>query len=222
MQDESLIARRVLAEQVEERLLQEILGGNYPPDSRIVETRVARQYGVSQAPVREALRSLESLGVVEILPFRGARVRRPSLSELLEAFDVRTELECLAARLAIPRITADDIAELERLEGDVEKAATSGDRRETARHDAALHTALLRVAGSRTLERTWSAVEPFSRTYITLATAVEGPEWTNVLHQAILHGLEARDAQATQAAIRRHFEEAAARLKAGWSATAGV
>ena len=54
-----------------------------------METRVARELGTSQAPVREALRDLEALGVVEISPFRGARVRRPSLDEMLEAYVVR-------------------------------------------------------------------------------------------------------------------------------------
>ncbi|MER3417837.1 MAG: hypothetical protein C4343_01700 [Chloroflexota bacterium] len=94
-----LLSRQVLAEQVRDRLLEGILNGRYPPDSRIVETRVAKELGTSQAPVREALRSLEALGVVEISPFRGARVRRPTRRELLDAYVVRSSLEALAARL---------------------------------------------------------------------------------------------------------------------------
>src|SRR5574340_918032 len=78
MPREAEIPRSVLADQVKDRLLQAILEGRYPPGSRIVETRVAREYGVSQAPVREALRGLEAIGVIEINAFRGARVRRPS------------------------------------------------------------------------------------------------------------------------------------------------
>jgi DNA-binding GntR family transcriptional regulator len=72
------LSRSVLADQVKDRILEGILSGHYPPDSRIVETQIARELGTSQAPVREALRGLEALGVVEIAPFRGARVRRPS------------------------------------------------------------------------------------------------------------------------------------------------
>ena len=96
MTDDRAISRSVLAEQVKDRLLQDILGGRYPSHSRIVETRVARELGTSQAPVREALRGLEALGVIEIHPFRGARVRHPSRGELLEAYAVRAELEALA------------------------------------------------------------------------------------------------------------------------------
>src|SRR5689334_13258252 len=77
------IARGVLSDAVKERLLEGILDGTYPPGSRIVETRVARELGTSQAPVREALRDPEALGVVEISPFRGARGRRPQLDEML-------------------------------------------------------------------------------------------------------------------------------------------
>src|SRR5512146_1459361 len=108
MPGDSTISRSVLADQVKDHLLQSILSGRYPPHSRIVETRIARELGTSQAPVREALRGLEALGVVEILPFRGARVRRPSAEELLEAYAVRFSLEALAARLAIPAVTDDD------------------------------------------------------------------------------------------------------------------
>jgi DNA-binding GntR family transcriptional regulator len=74
--EERTINRSVLADQVKDRLLQDIMAGRYPPHSRIVETKVARELGTSQAPVREALRGLEALGVVDIHAFRGARVRR--------------------------------------------------------------------------------------------------------------------------------------------------
>src|SRR3990172_1893445 len=99
MTRDSAISRSVLSAQVKERLLEAILDGRYPPGARIVEPRVARELGTSQAPVREALRDLEALGVVETTAFRGARVRRPSAAELLEAFEIRAELESLSAPL---------------------------------------------------------------------------------------------------------------------------
>ena len=110
MSDPRPLSRRVLADQVKERLLEDILSGRHAPDSRIVETAVAKELGTSQAPVREALRGLEALGVVEITPFRGARVRRPSRRDIIEAYAVRTSLEVLAARLAVPRIVKADKA----------------------------------------------------------------------------------------------------------------
>ena len=113
MQRAGPVARSVLSDLVKEHLLEAIMAGVYPPGSRIVETQVARELGTSQAPVREALRDLEGLGIVELAAFRGARVRHPSRDELLEAYGVRTELETYGARLALRRISDADLAELE-------------------------------------------------------------------------------------------------------------
>ncbi|MCU0506499.1 MAG: GntR family transcriptional regulator [Chloroflexi bacterium] len=214
--DQSAVSRSVLAEQVKDRLLQDILAGRYAPHSRIVETRVAKELGTSQAPVREALRGLEALGVVEIMPFRGARVRRPSASELLEAYVVRSELEALGAQLGVPRMSDDDLAELEALGEAMQKAAAVGDRHEVAVADASFHARLLAMAGNATLERVWRSLEPFSRTYITLVAPGADAHWTADLHPAILRALRTRDPEQVVAALRRHFDEASAHLADGW------
>ena len=216
MSEDGAISRSVLAEQVKDRLLQDIMSGRYPPHSRIVETRVAREVGTSQAPVREALRGLEALGVVEILPFRGARVRRPGIQELLEAYAVRSELESLGARLGIPRMTEEDLAEIEALHAAMQQAAGSGDRHDVAVRDAAFHARLLALAGNRTLERVWQSLEPFSRTYITLVSPGADAQWTADLHPRILAAVRTRDAEAVVTALRHHFDEASAHLAEGW------
>ncbi len=216
MTTDGSISRSVLADQVKDRLLQDILSGRYPPHSRIVETRVARECGTSQAPVREALRGLEALGVVEILPFRGARVRRPSTAELLDAYAVRAELECLGARLSVPKMTDAELAELEELHESMQRAARSGDRHEVAVQDAAFHARLLQLAGNATLERVWGSLEPFSRTYITLISPGADAQWTADLHPTILRALQARDPDQVEAALRRHFMDASEHLARGW------
>ena len=216
MPDESAIPRSVLADRVKDRLLQDILSGRYPPHSRIIETRVARELGTSQAPVREALRGLEALGVIEILPFRGARVRRPTAHELLEAYAVRAQLEALGARLGVPRMTDADLQELEAIHDEMQLAADSGDRHEVAVADARFHARLLRLAANATLERVWSSLEPFSRTYITLVAPGADEHWTADLHPRIIAALRTRDPEAVVAALRRHFDEASAHLASGW------
>ena len=166
--ENGVLTRGVLAEYAKERLLQRIMDGSYPPDSRIVETRVAWEFGTSQAPIREALRGLEALGVVEITPFRGTRVRQPDLHELVEAYVVRTDLEVLGARLGMSRITATDLDDLCDLVKQMRDAAAIGDRHAVATADAGFHRRLIQLAGNSTLERLWGSLEPFSRTYITL------------------------------------------------------
>ncbi|HBY95342.1 MAG TPA: GntR family transcriptional regulator, partial [Chloroflexi bacterium] len=94
------INRRVLREEIKERLMDAILRGSYQPGDRIVETRIAQDFGVSQAPVREAIRDLELMGFVESTPFKGASVRALNRAELGEVYPVRAALEAVAARLA--------------------------------------------------------------------------------------------------------------------------
>jgi DNA-binding GntR family transcriptional regulator len=206
------LPRSVLADQVKERLLDGILSGRYPPDSRIVETQVARELGTSQAPVREALRGLEAVGVVEIEPFRGARVRRPSRGELLEAYAVRSALESLAARLAVPRIADADVRELAGHVDAMQAAAAAGDGPAVAEADASFHGRIVELADNGTLLRLWRSLEPLSRTYLTLAVPGADPKWSADLHVPILAAIRRRDAEAVAAALENHFAEVSANM----------
>jgi len=204
---EAVLARSVLADQVRERLLEGILSGRYPPDARIVETQVARELGMSQAPVREALRGLEALGVVEITPFRGARVRRPTTRELLEAYAVRSALESLAASLAVPRLTDVDLERLAALAEAMQVAARADDAHRVAEADARFHGTIVELADNGTLLKVWRSLEPFLRTYLTLVVPGADPRWSADLHSPILSALEARDVDAVVVAVERHFAE---------------
>ena len=214
------VSRSVLSDQVKDRLLQAILDGRYPPGARIVETRVARELGTSQAPVREALRDLEGLGVIETTAFRGARVRRPSADELLEAFAVRSELESLGARLAIETITDADLEELGGYVAEMRDAADAGDVHREATADAAFHGRIVELAGNETLARVWRTLEPFSRTYITIVAPGSDRRRIADGHEPVLEALRRRDADLVTAVLHRHFDEAAASLARHWPGAA--
>jgi DNA-binding GntR family transcriptional regulator len=209
------IERSVLGDQIKDRLLQEILAGRYAPGERIVETRVARELGTSQAPVREALRDLEALGVVEINAFKGARVRRPAKAELEEAYAIRAELEGLAARLAMPKMTEADFDELDGYLADMKNAAIAGDVHAGAMADVAFHARVVEMSGNRTLERLWRHLEPASRTYITLVSASNVQRIAD-LHAPILAALRERDPERATAAYREHFEMAGKFVDQTW------
>ena len=221
MTRDAVISRSVLSDQVKDRLLQAILDGRYPPGARIVETRVARELGTSQAPVREALRDLEALGVVETTAFRGARVRRPSADELLEAFVIRAELETLGARLAMPRMTDDDLDELAGFVREMQRAADAGDTYAEATADAAFHGRVVELAGNATLERVWRTLEPFSRTYITIVTPGADRRRIADEHVPVLEALRRRDPVLVGEVMHRHFADAAAMLGSHWEAADG-
>jgi DNA-binding GntR family transcriptional regulator len=134
-------------------------------------------------------------------------VRRPAAQELLEAYAVRSALETLAARLAVPHLT--EVA-LERLSAAVEAmqaAARSGDRPRLAEADASFHGTIVELAANATLEKVWRSLEPFLRTYITLVMPGADPQWSADLHPPVLAALRARDAEAVVAAIDQHFHD---------------
>ena len=210
------ISRSVLADQVKERILEGILNGDHPPDSRIVETQIARELGTSQAPVREALRGLEALGVVEITPFRGARVRRPSRREIIEAYAVRSALESLGSRLAVPRMTGADLAELAAFLEAMRAAARKDDGHGVAEADAQFHGRIVELADNGTLEKVWRSLEPFSRTYLTLVLPGADPQWSADLHAPILAAIERGDTEGTVRAIQRHFDEVSENMARRW------
>lgn len=210
------LSRSVLADQVKERILEDILTGRHQPGSRIIETKVARELGTSQAPVREALRGLEALGVVDITPFRGSRVRRPSRREILEAYAVRSTLEALGARLAVPRMTDDDLAELAGHLEAMRVAARNDDGRALAEADARFHGHIVELADNGMLEKVWRSLEPVSRTYITLVIPGADTQWSANLHAPILAALERRDTDAVVDALQRHFDEVSENMARRW------
>jgi DNA-binding GntR family transcriptional regulator len=210
------LERSVLADQIRDRLLEDIVSGVYPPDARIVETQVARDLNTSQAPVREALRALEALGVVEITPFKGARVRRPTRREIIEAYEVRAALEVLGARLAVPRMTAEDIDDLVADGEAMQRAARIDDVHEVARADATFHDRIMGLARNHTLHDVWRSLEPFLRTYITLVVPGADARWTADLHEPIVAALVRRDVDAVASALDHHFVEASANMARRW------
>jgi DNA-binding GntR family transcriptional regulator len=214
--NEATISRSVLSDQVKDHLLQEIMAGNYLPGSRIVETRVARELGTSQAPVREALRDLEALGVVEINAFRGARVRHPTKSELLEAYAIRAELESLGACLALGRLSDADFAELRGYIDDMQRAADAGDTHSEAMADVRFHGRVVEIAGNHTLERVWRFLEPGSRTYITIGAPGANYRQIADLHIPILDALRSGDPERVRAAYHHHFEAAGEMFRRIW------
>jgi DNA-binding GntR family transcriptional regulator len=200
-------------ERVKDVILQRIVSGEYPPGSRLVETRIAQELGVSQAPVREALRDLEQLGCIIHEPFRGCSVRAFSAEELLEAFPVRAALEALAARLAAERITEPELLRLAELLETMRAAARRGDAHDQSQANASFHATIVHAARNATLERQWQLLEPYSRTYLTVSQSGLDLLALSERHIPILDALRARDPDAAAAAMHQHLMDAAELLK---------
>ena len=210
---EAPFTRSNLREQIKDVILQRIVSAEYPPGARLVETRIAQELGVSQAPVREALRDLEQLGCIVHEPFRGCSVRAFSAEELLEAFPVRAALEALAARLAAERMSEDELLRLAQLLERMRDAARRGDAHDQSQANASFHATIVRAARNATLERQWSFLEPYSRTYLTVSQPGLDLKALSERHVPILDALRARDGDAAAEAMHRHLMDAAELLK---------
>jgi DNA-binding GntR family transcriptional regulator len=197
------VERTVLREQIKEILLERILRGELEPGERLVETRLARELGTSQAPVREALRDLQLLRLVESEPFRGARVRAVDDAQLLPVFPVRAALEDLAAREAAVR-AGGDVEPLEREVAEMRRAAARGDWRTQISADLAFHRALVELAENEPLLQSWLVlgidVSTAFATYWTYWDQADLAEF----HVPIVDAVRAGDATRAGAEARKH------------------
>jgi DNA-binding GntR family transcriptional regulator len=200
---EATVSRTVLREQVREILLERILAHDYAPGDRLVETRIARELGVSQAPVREALRELETLRFVESAPFRGAWVREVSDDELAEIYPIRAALEDVAARAAAERL-AGRVAPLER---EVRAMAKARNLRGQVDHDVRFHRLIVEASENARLIELWGSLQVESRTMITAIRTGLDPAEVAARHEPIVDALRRRDADAAGREIRRHVED---------------
>lgn len=199
--------RRVLRDEIRDQLIGQILNGRIAPGERIVEMRIAQQFGVSQAPVREALRDLDLLGFVVSSPFRGALVRQISVEELLQLYPIRAVLEGLAAREAAPRIDAPTLKKLERLLATMRAAAARDDHRRQVEADFAFHLTIVEASGNRLLQQIWDRMRLTTTTFLTVSKSHHSLHEIVERHTAVVEALRTRNPDAAERALRLHIEE---------------
>ena len=199
------VTRRMLRDQIRDVIVARIFDGVYGPGDRIVEIRVAEEFGVSQAPVREALRELELLRLVVSEPFRGARVRQVSPRDLAEIYPVSAALEDVAARAAAPAFAGNVEALREELDG-MRTAARDLDVHDFIAHYVAFHRLIVEASGNHTLQELWRSLHVDLRTTITLVKHVEDLAEVAESHVPVMEALEAGDRELAAGVLRRHIE----------------
>ena len=139
---------RLPSAKIRDSLEQRIVEGELSNGKRLDETELSGFYGVSRTPVREALQRLAESGLAEHLPRRGTFVRSPSLSQLVEMFEVMAELECMAIRLAARRATSNDIDALEKDNETCRAAVAANDTKKYYEINARLHGRIYQMSGN--------------------------------------------------------------------------
>lgn len=208
-----------LVDDLAEQIRQRITAGEFPIGMQLRQAALANEFKVSRTPVREALRKLQAGGLITVTPHRGAVVRVPAPWEVRDAYEVRAELEGLAAERAATRIGPTDIAKLERANDTMRKGAQratkpkqSGGRPQptTAANDT-FHMVILEAARNERLAQVIQQInESFPRNVLA-QVLVDDPGLRTVNvdeHDAIIQALRDRDGAAARAAMREHVQTA--------------
>lgn len=198
--------RRTRSEELRQRLADDIVSGVLEPGTPLDEVEFARRFGVSRTPIREAIRELSAMGLVQTRPHRGAVVALPTPSQLRDMFAVMGELEALCAGLSALHMTAVERRDLIHLH---EAMAALARRGEAARYgvaNEAFHGAI--YAGTHNgylvelTAMTRSRLAPFRRAQFRAAGR---PALSHREHDAIVQAITRGDRMGATEAMRDHI-----------------
>lgn len=204
-----------LAEALIERIREAIMDGRFVPGQRLIEADLMAELDASRGPVREALRRLGTEGIVDLVPNRGAVVRKLNRKDFSDLFRMREALEGLAARMAAERVAAENLG------SDFRRAAsalTESDGHQPGvftRENHALHQLIVDYSNNPQLAETLKQMRiPLARLHIRSAVDQGYREQSRREHDAVIAAIATGDAEAAEANMRRHLREAAARVLA--------
>jgi DNA-binding GntR family transcriptional regulator len=198
---------RTLWEQVRDQLREDILAGRLEPGAELSEVALAREFGTSRGPLREALGRLASEGLVTITPRRGAVVTQLSRQEFIDAYQVREALETLAVRLAVPLMSDAEIAHLRELCELMDRAAREQEVRVFFDTNNSFHEALVRGSRNRKLHEVHRMLVGQMVPYLPRSLELRGNLQQSVAeHQAILAAIEGRDVERAAKLLAEHIE----------------
>jgi DNA-binding GntR family transcriptional regulator len=198
---------RTLVDQVVDAIVEATATGVFLPGDRIVEAELARAFNVSRIPVREALRILESQGIVVNERYRSMRLMDVSLDRLEKILKVRLALETLAAREVL-EANARDAAVLGPLEDIVRRmhaAGATGDAYGVARLDTEFHRTLCTLAGNEVLLGLWETLSRQLTIIFGLSTLQKDLDLIVAEHDELLKALQSGDAGRLQALMKVHI-----------------
>jgi DNA-binding GntR family transcriptional regulator len=202
----NLPERRSLREDVRAALTRAISHGRFQPGERIIESQVAREFAVSQATVREALRELESTGLVVYQINRGCVVRKLSRDDVIEMYEMRALLEGEAAERAASRLSEQQLDDLACLIDEMTDLARADDIVEMSSRDVRFHQTIVEAAGNALLERLWLSINPALWTHLAIIGILGlPPEKIAERHAAVVEALRKRDPARARTVMTEHL-----------------
>jgi DNA-binding GntR family transcriptional regulator len=211
------VPHKSLREAARSAIRQAILRGDLKPGQRLVESDIAEQMGISRAPVREALRQLETEGLVVSEPHRGAFVAELSAADMWEIYTLRAAIERLAVRIVTEKASAETLAQLQQAVAKMDQAAREGDLVRLAALDMSFHEMLCRTSGHSRLLDIWLSMTAQIRTFIDLTTTLYLPADKVVrLHTEVVEHIQSGRAEEAGQALARHILETGGHIRQEW------
>lgn len=221
MAQAAVINRASLPQQIRDALLERIVSGSLKPGDRLIELKIAEEMQTSQAPVREALRELEAIGLIETQRNRGARVRIIDACELVEIYSVRAELEALAGEI-VANSAPETSASLDKIMEKMRVAADRGDAKKFAKLNSEFHSTIIDASGNRTLKGIWEGLDVRSRTRLNMSRSASDLKALAESHREIIETISNGDGLAAREASWRHVRENAPTAVSQESTEAGI
>ena len=159
---------------IAERLKQDIIKGALQPNQRMIEDDLAKRFAVSRTPIREAMRTLESVGYVTFTPHRGWKVKEISVDEVQEVNFIRANLAAASTELACLKQAASDLAALEKICSVMIRVASLGNVGEYFSLNVKFHRLISKVAGNKTLGGMIGSLDERTLRYRFLALSLPG------------------------------------------------
>ncbi len=207
-------ARQTEADAAYAALRQRIRGGELAPGERLVETDLAARLGLGRNAVRTALARLEQDGLVERLPYKGARVRAIGESEAVEILEARGALEGLAARYAAQHATPEDVAALRAALARMQQLHAAGDLLGASELNAALHGRIVAIARLPQVAKLIDDLNAQNvRHQFRTVLAPGRPSQSLAEHRAIVDAIAGADPEGAEAAMRAHLSHVVRTLR---------
>ncbi|TWP48132.1 GntR family transcriptional regulator [Lentzea tibetensis] len=201
-----------LAGQALDALRELVLTGEILPGARVNEVEVANRLGISRGPLREAIRGLAAEGLVELVPHKGARVPFADAAEVRALFELRTALECEAAKLAATRRTEQDLDRMRAVSKESRKNYHAGVKF-PHRLDLAFHQALLEAARSPHIAEQVRLVQ--QKVILTRTGLPDDPQHQHGSlddHDELIELIEQQDWEKAAQIMRRHLSRTCAQI----------
>jgi DNA-binding GntR family transcriptional regulator len=195
-----------LRDQVANNIRRAIDAGALTPGERLVEADIAAQMGTSRAPVREAIHLLEQEGLVTNIPRRGSFVIELDRKDIEEIFSLRSVIEVLAVREALPRLTAEDLEGLDELVKEMINAAEERDMARLVESDLEFHQRIVHLADHSRLLDVWQRMYTQLRLFLAMKDQLyDNPMDVADTHVPLLEALRSGDVETAHRVINNHI-----------------